>query len=1274
MKTMLKERVKRLLSILLIIAATFGGLPSGVFASETKPEVTDYTLCNNTSIKFESGKIYRLESNDVYDFMRQYSDDYMNYFEIVLENGLYISGESEYDSNTGRTYYRYDLRNVPEGIYELNGNKTPAIVETRNEQRGQLYIKRIKETENVTVNNISELKTFKMDSGKNYRISKALLYELFKEGNCCKGRENLSSISDVLAFKISYIMEASVMEDGEYLIINLDTVIPDGEYSFCDYFGDVNGIYENNILTLNVSPKTECVEFTISNSSADNYYNYYFSTNKVYKIKKEQFFNVYMSSGDCKHSSVTDVSDVDEFSFASNFNSYYGTEGHLTAKVIPEDPDYIYFDFTKVPHTGIYNFDDDGYGGKQPGGDLKGNEYPTDGGHGIYLELGYYTCGYVFSKEKLDLMTAIPAHLYEGNEFTGGQIYILQENITANDRDVKYTDSFGNLISYNDVKVVDINNTGRDLTDTCTIYHYLSKSAASGLFSSTLLYLGPEYDKYTYLGNMTWGVEGPFDPTVSYVDYVTKEIIHTQNITEGTNNVHYENSDYIGWFKNTGEKIDDTSLTKGEVLYGVPKKIEMTLIDDIDNLITDKTFLNVCNEDYEGFGNQITDYKYSIERTDIFNKDDYSLFPADCRDYVSSVQNPEYIRYGVDEIYTRTLFVVPNKIPVNFYNNDDEKTDGKGYLDLKSYHSINNIIDFTSDSIYYTNNFIYAYCIDGDFLKENPMLVALAYNKDSENYDKHANGILKNTGEDYLFTYERAKNNKVYVGDRQGTGAGCVTGSTNTYTVSAVTHTVYTKSTENSLSETSDTGRLVYAGGGNLYYELGGYGSLKAYQVSKDTKFNLYFKKITDFSELKDFNGKYTNVLFAYRYTSRDMGQGFLYKPGDDSVTFSFNKVMYKNKEWNTKKVFTNVEEYNDWIDTLPYDEDKDSYYMTFSFMGNSSVNNHNALGIFNEDKVGLLKKDGVASSYADENNNFYIEVTSPSNVPFTKEFTTLPLGHTWSDEEWQLLENVDESDFINAENSAELDFGSLEKTDKVYKRLCHRAKDAYELKVIKEQIPDIDVITGTIRGVVRDESKNPVTGVNVIIKNASYESSKDTDDEGIFCFADIEAGEYRLSLVSNNVTISEVDITIAEKSKVNIVSDTGYEILSEITGSDIFLAVSRIKEEKPEPEEKPTEAPTEAPAETEPEEKPTEAPTEAPTETPIETEPEEKPTETPTEAPVEEPTEGPKDLETPPETGDSFNIFRRLLLVIMCLGGLLLLNYKTPHLDDVKAGKYNSK
>ena len=63
----------------------------------------------------------------------------------------------------------------------------------------------------------------------------------------------------------------------------------------------------------------------------------------------------------------------------------------------------------------------------------------------------------------------------------------------------------------------------------------------------------------------------------------------------------------------------------------------------------------------------------------------------------------------------------------------------------------------------------------------------------------------------------------------------------------------------------------------------------------------------------------------------------------------------------------------------------------------------------------------------------------------------TIPaLGHTWDDSEWMLLEKKDITKdlFNNAENCKDLDYASLTDNKKVYKRLCHRAADAYEISI----------------------------------------------------------------------------------------------------------------------------------------------------------------------------------------------------------------------------------
>ena len=81
-------------------------------------------------------------------------------------------------------------------------------------------------------------------------------------------------------------------------------------------------------------------------------------------------------------------------------------------------------------------------------------------------------------------------------------------------------------------------------------------------------------------------------------------------------------------------------------------------------------------------------------------------------------------------------------------------------------------------------------------------------------------------------------------------------------------------------------------------------------------------------------------------------------------------------------------------------------------------------------------------------------------------------LGHIWDSNDWVLINNPTQELFDNAENSSTLDFSSLGNNDKVYKRLCHRAQDAYDIRVdTHSHTPDSEVkenevpATCTVRG-----------------------------------------------------------------------------------------------------------------------------------------------------------------------------------------------------------------
>lgn len=84
-----------------------------------------------------------------------------------------------------------------------------------------------------------------------------------------------------------------------------------------------------------------------------------------------------------------------------------------------------------------------------------------------------------------------------------------------------------------------------------------------------------------------------------------------------------------------------------------------------------------------------------------------------------------------------------------------------------------------------------------------------------------------------------------------------------------------------------------------------------------------------------------------------------------------------------------------------------------------------------------------------------YDEVTKCKDcgeVLSTKHFEVDALGHIWKDDNWELVPaaNVSASLFQNAHNHNQLNFSALQPGDQVWKHLCSRASDAYELKVVK--------------------------------------------------------------------------------------------------------------------------------------------------------------------------------------------------------------------------------
>ena len=1061
---LLQQRIKRFLCYILILSTILINIPSTVY-SLSEEEITDITLTGNSSIEFDTNKVYRISIEDFKNYLSQNINNYteQNYFQYAfcLPNGLCVTGNLE--SSSDYLIFRFD--NAIPGTYIINSEKAPTIKSGANNS-AFIHITREKNIQEVED---SAVEYYEFTANKNHKISKQVLYDLYMASNHCLNKNSINSINDVTKISFKYNnYSAEVTDDGDYVIVNIDSIIPAVSYMFYDYYGNMNGDIKNGEMIFYICPLAECEDVTIYNSSEADYYNYYFSTNKIYRIDKENFFDVFMASNNCDSSTINVMNDVKEYSFST----YYSTN-KLVGYEDPMDPGYLYFDFTKLPKAGIYSFDFDGYSGKKSTDDIEGKTYSAAEGTGIAINLGFYSFGYIPNEIIEEINNATPAGRYAGKVFNAETLYMLTDVLSYPNQVNELFDSKNNLLNFPDIRVVDINHQEYDLTEKCTHYHYLTESSASGYYESSLIYFGNEYSEYTYLYSkkgkyngteidiLYFGVEVP-TVTVTYKDMVTNEIIHTQDISEGQNNPHYENDDYIGWYDAFNNKVDDTTFTSGVTLYGVPKTMEVKLkgaygVEDDSTLILNNTY------DI----NDINTFEYKVNRTDIFNEDDYPLFGTSFQ-YAIYVNNPIYNKYTLSSIinsYSNGLWIsaVPKNLSINIYNNSNEEIDDTIYdnkLTLK-YKSTGvntkEVIDFNKNVEISTDKLIYIYEFDNDFMEKHPLIVG-----NHETNDKYE--ILNDINEPYIINYNNAINNKSYIGDINGNGPTCTEGSTDKYIVNAVMQSIYKDGKETYLKETATTLGYTYMTE-NLYITAGGYNSLKSYKTSGEKGFSLYFKKINAFSDLKDFNNNYTSILINHYHSSSNYAEYLAFIPSDTSIIMKYNNLG-AYKVWQFDNVFTSVEDYNNWVDTLEYDAEKEMYCLNFTGFTFNDISNfykYNLIGLFNIGKVDFINSDNYDESNLSDYNyvdrgNVYIQINQVERIPYEKEYTAPALGHIWG-HNWKLFDENNHNDLpaaitnvetllMYAENSNDYTLSDLQVPGNIYYELCDRASDAYKIKM----------------------------------------------------------------------------------------------------------------------------------------------------------------------------------------------------------------------------------
>ena len=169
------------------------------------------------------------------------------------------------------------------------------------------------------------------------------------------------------------------------------------------------------------------------------------------------------------------------------------------------------------------------------------------------------------------------------------------------------------------------------------------------------------------------------------------------------------------------------------------------------------------------------------------------------------------------------------------------------------------------------------------------------------------------------------------------------------------------------------------------------------------------------------------------------------------------------------------------------------------------------------------------------------------------------PLGHIWEDSTWTKLEKsqVNKELFNKAENASKLDFSKLKDTDDVWKRLCSRASDAYELRVV-----DSDLV-GTVSGVLKDKNGKPIANAKVTLH--STPRTIYTNEKGEYKFEDVESGNHTLNVYVSDNSVYQGYIFISNDSTVETVDKSkDYEAIEDAKDTNVTVDINGLDSSNP--------------------------------------------------------------------------------------------------------------
>lgn len=660
----------------------------------------------------------------------------------------------------------------------------------------------------------------------------------------------------------------------------------------------------------------------------------------------------------------------------------------------------------------------------------------------------------------------------------------------------------GNL--YCDIEVVDSRYKTLDLTNECLENQGPGHEGVSWDISNDYFVFNDTYSKYTLIDiqvdyvnekkMLIFEVEyNASNDYIHYVDYFTGTTIYEQPIIDGQIPTLYEDTSgtYDVWINSeTNLPVEESELTGGLIVFGLCSQIDSRL-DDVteENLSINTSWVIDTNSI-----NSLDTIQYVLQRDDVFNESDYPILNINNTLYKGSVLTATEIKQLYS--YLWKIGTYKAEIKANIYDSKTGQVETTTDDVLWTFDKVNNIDIssnvgcfgfFDDDSINYklkisdTDKASYPnlFVFDSNFNMFDWIKIYKLYSNQTYNY-KDVSNIKK------IINATKESNNNItctenafekYIIEYGFSDIKFETDSITTYNTNnldANTNQFANEYVSSLLSHDTPFVNCIYFNHIESFDELANPYILEQYGIHQYESFYL----------MDEYDGLYLemfplyengNIYYIVNYNNTPNNKGGIYGSWDNYMKFNVNK---------------DVNKYNQWVDSLPVDENGKHYLIyahniisdynleepMYLVTANRDNPNHTFSDSSLETQINAMTfnlsgdYDGtttVPSTFlkTSDNDALYVKgINLHSGSNYVLETTTDALGHLWEGSEWHKVNtnNISANTDITNINNNVVDLDTLlqyaendvnetllnDNNNKLYYRICSRMGDAYELEI----------------------------------------------------------------------------------------------------------------------------------------------------------------------------------------------------------------------------------